>query len=70
MPSSLQITDRANIVLRVLACLSACGIGDVLMMPENGGIGRYIDRGLARARSLGETQFPNLHYLDMRVTGR
>src|SRR5262245_7414155 len=28
--SSLQITDRANFVLRVLACLRACGIRDVL----------------------------------------
>jgi predicted polyphosphate/ATP-dependent NAD kinase len=67
--SSLQVADRANIVLRVLACLRACGIGDVLMMPENGGIGRHIDRGLARARNLGETQFPNVHYLPMRVCG-
>jgi predicted polyphosphate/ATP-dependent NAD kinase len=67
--SSLQITDRANIVLRVLACLGACGIRDVLMMAENGGIGRHIDRGLERARNLGETQFPNVHHLPMRVCG-
>ena len=67
--SSLQIADRANIVLRVLACLRACGIGDVVMMPENGGIGRHVDRGLARARNLGEQQFPNVHYLPMRVGG-
>jgi predicted polyphosphate/ATP-dependent NAD kinase len=67
--SSLQIADRANIVLRVLACLRACGIGDVVMMPENGGIGRHVDRGLARARNLGEQRFPNVHYLPMRVGG-
>ena len=67
--SSLQIADRANIVLRVLACLRACGVGDVVMMPENGGIGRHIDRGLARARNLGEQQFPKVHYLPMRVGG-
>jgi ATP-NAD kinase N-terminal domain len=67
--SSLQITDRANIVLCVLACLRACGIRDVLMMAENGGIGRHVDRGLERARNLGETQFPNVRYLPMRVCG-
>jgi len=67
--SSLQIADRANIVLRVLASLRACGVADVLMMPEQGGIGRHIDRGLARACNLGETRFPNVHYLPMRVCG-
>ena len=36
--ASLQITDRANIVLRVLACLGACGVSEVLAMPERGGI--------------------------------
>jgi hypothetical protein len=53
----------------VLASLRACGVGDVVMMPENGGIGRHIDRGLARARNLGEQQFPKVHYLPMRVGG-
>jgi predicted polyphosphate/ATP-dependent NAD kinase len=67
--SSLQIADRANIVLRVLSCLHACGIGDVVMMPENGGIGRHIERGLVRALNLGEQQFPKVHYVPMRVRG-
>jgi predicted polyphosphate/ATP-dependent NAD kinase len=67
--SSLQIADRANMILRVLACLRACGIGEVVMMPENGGIGRHIDRGLARARNVGEQQFPAVRYLPMRVGG-
>ena len=29
--NSVQITDRANIVLRALAALSACGIEDVVI---------------------------------------
>ena len=67
--ASLQITDRANIVLRVLACLKASGVGQVVMMPENGGIRHHVRRGLERSRNLGEHEFPDLAYLDMTITG-
>jgi predicted polyphosphate/ATP-dependent NAD kinase len=67
--ASLQITDRANIVLRVLACLRASGVGQVIMMPENGGIRHHVRRGVERSRNLGEHEFPDLAYLDMTVTG-
>lgn len=67
--ASLQITDRANIVLRVLACLRAGGVRDVLMMPENGGIGSHVERALARARNRGEEQFPTVRHVPIRVTG-
>ena len=67
--TSLQITDRANIVLRILACLKASGIGQVVMMPENGGIRHHVRRGVERSRNLGEHEFPELSYLDMAVTG-
>ena len=52
--TALQITDRANIVLRVLACLNACGIGTVVMMPEHGGIRSHVRRGLERSKNRGE----------------
>src|SRR6266404_3909539 len=67
--AALQITDRANIVLRVLACLKTCGIDDVVMMPENGGIRGHVKRGLDRSRNIGETEFPKVSYLDMPITG-
>ena len=67
--TSLQITDRANIVLRVLACLKASGVGQVVMMPENGGIRHHVRRGIERSRNLGEHEFPELAYLDMAITG-
>ena len=67
--ASLQITDRANIVLRVLACLKACGIQRVMMMPEAGGIRGHVKRGLDRSANQGEMQFPELSFVDMRVTG-
>ena len=71
--TSLQIADRANILLRVLAALHACGVRDVLMMPENGGIRAHVERGLMRARgngaSRGEDIYPALHTVSMPVTG-
>jgi predicted polyphosphate/ATP-dependent NAD kinase len=67
--TALQITDRANIVLRVLACLKACGVDHVVMMPENGGIGGHVGRGLERSRNLGEAEFPALSYVEMPITG-
>jgi predicted polyphosphate/ATP-dependent NAD kinase len=48
--ASLQITDRANIVLRLLACLKACGIEQAVAMPENGGIRGHVRRGIERCK--------------------
>lgn len=67
--TSLQIADRANILLRVLAALHACGVRDVLMMPENGGIRAHVERGMMRARARGEDIYPALHPVSMPVTG-
>jgi len=67
--ASLQITDRANIVLRVLACLKACGIGRAVMMPEAGGIRAHVKRGLDRSHNRGEEAFPEVSFVDMPVTG-
>lgn len=65
---NMQTTDRANIVLRLLAGLGAVGVEQVLIMPENGGIRRHVMRGLKHSASRGETQLPTIEYLDMTVT--
>ena len=65
---NLQITDRANIVLRLLAGLGAVGIEQVLIMPENAGIRQHVLRGLQRFSNLGEKRFPTIEYLDMAVS--
>lgn len=65
--SSMQVADRANIVLRALAALSSTGIENVVMMPEIGGIRGHVVRGIQRSRAVGETRFPSLTYLDMKV---
>jgi predicted polyphosphate/ATP-dependent NAD kinase len=67
--TALQITDRANIVLRVLACVKACGVNKVYMMPENGGIRHHVRRGMDRAANQGLEHFPTVEYLDYRISG-
>ncbi len=68
--TALQITDRANIVLRVLSCLKSCGVSKVVMMPENGGIRHHVRRGIDRAENQGHEQFPVLEHLDYKISGR
>ena len=67
--TSLQITDRANIVLRVLAALKACGVERVLVMPEAGGIRGHVERGLTRATHRRDALFPDIEYVSMPITG-
>ena len=67
--TALQITDRANIVLRVLSCLCACGVDQVYLMPENGGIRHHVRRGIDRAENQGLKHFPRVDYLDYKISG-
>jgi predicted polyphosphate/ATP-dependent NAD kinase len=67
--ASLQITDRANIVLRLLASLKACGVERAVMMPEKGGILHFVNRALERAKARADEEFPELTLLDCPVTG-
>ena len=57
--TSLQIADRANIVLRVLAGLAAAGVDTVMVMPDRKGITSLLERNLARERRLGRS-FPEV----------
>src|ERR1043165_4576508 len=67
---NLQITDRANILLRILAGLAASGIEQVVMMPENAGIYGHLRRALSRQTQVDKIRFPQLQLLDMTVTGQ
>jgi hypothetical protein len=67
--TNLQITDRANIVLRVLSCLRSLGVERVLMMPESGGIRTHIGRWMLRSENAGDARFPVLDMLGMPVSG-
>ena len=65
--TSLQIADRANIALRVLAGLSASGVSAVVVMPDRKGITALLERNLARERNLGRS-LPEVRIVDMPVT--
>ncbi|MCC4798814.1 acetoin catabolism protein X [Enterovibrio norvegicus] len=67
--ANLHITDRANMVLRILAGLAHTGINNVVMMPERAGLGIHIQRGLRQAKQADEARFPAFSWLDMPVTG-
>ena len=64
--NNLQIADRVNIVLRVLAAARSSGVGRVLMMPDRRGICAMLARSLARERSVHH-RFPAVEVLDMEV---
>ena len=45
---NLQISDRVNIVLRVLSAAAACGVTHAMLMPDRGGIRALLERSLRR----------------------
>jgi len=67
--SSLQLADRVNIVLRLLASLAACGVDRVLMMPDREGLKVMLARHLSR-RQGPDAALAAVEFLDMPVTAR
>ncbi len=65
--SSLQVADRANIVMRMLASLGSVGVKHVVMMPDNGGVRGHVQRGLIREKNTGGRAWPKLEFLEMPV---
>jgi len=70
---NLQITDRVNIVLRVLSSAAACGVQRALVMPDRGGIRALLERHLRRHHphhghhhhEPQGSEFPQVEFLDM-----
>ncbi len=60
---NLQITDRVNIVLRVLQAARAAGVRRALLMPDRGGIRALLERHLKRGHDDG--LLPSVEWLDM-----
>ncbi|MCU0924384.1 MAG: acetoin catabolism protein X, partial [Burkholderiaceae bacterium] len=61
---NLQITDRVNIVLRLLQAARAAGVARALLMPDRGGIRALLERHLKR----GDATLPRIEWLDMEPT--
>jgi len=64
--SSLQISERVNIVLRVLSTVRSFGVKRVLMMPDRAGIRAMLVRHLNRERNLHHV-FPEVEFLDINA---
>ena len=62
---NLQITDRVNIVLRMLQAAHACGVQRALLMPDRGGIRALLERHLRRGH---DASLPEIEFLDMQAT--
>jgi len=58
---NLQITDRANILVRLLAAAASCGVQRALVMPDRGGIRALLERHIKR----GDASLPAVEFLDM-----
>ena len=68
---SLQITDRANIVLRILAGLAAAGVGRCRYDAGKCGHPRAFEpRHDARTQAPAKRAFPHSSFLQMNVTGQ
>lgn len=70
---NLQITDRVNIVLRVLSSAAACGVTRALVMPDRGGIRALLERQFKRHAhhhhdDAHATRYPAVEFLDMAPT--
>lgn len=61
---NLQLPDRVNIVLRLLAALAATGVSRVLMMPDRAGLAAMLARHLERERRQGHV-LAQVEMLDM-----
>lgn len=58
---NLQITERVNIVLRLLQAARAAGVARALLMPDRGGIRALLERHLKR----GDATLPAIEFLAM-----
>lgn len=62
---NLQITDRVNIVLRLLSSAAACGVTHALLMPDRGGIRALLERHL---RHHAGADYPQIEFLPMEAS--
>ncbi|HET8745912.1 MAG TPA: NAD(+)/NADH kinase [Ramlibacter sp.] len=59
---NLQISERVNILVRVLQAARAAGVERALLMPDRAGLHTLLDRQLKR----GDTELPAIELLDLQ----
>jgi predicted polyphosphate/ATP-dependent NAD kinase len=62
---NLQMTERVNIVVRVLQGARAAGVERALLMPDRAGLRALLERHMRR----GDTELPAIEFLDMEPVG-
>lgn len=68
--AGLSIGERANMLLRLIYALAACGVDEVCLMPEREGLRALLERQLFRAGNQRYSdRLPRLVWLDMPVRG-
>ncbi|MFO1327643.1 MAG: NAD(+)/NADH kinase [Rubrivivax sp.] len=70
---NLQITDRVNIVLRMLQAARAAGVERAVLMPDRGGIRALLERHLGRHKASAQRheddgRLPAIEFLDFEPT--
>ncbi|MES9994131.1 MAG: NAD(+)/NADH kinase [Candidatus Thiodiazotropha sp.] len=67
--SVVSITEKANMVQRLLGPLGALGVGRVLMMPDTTGIAAAVRRAVENNQARGRMSWPELVFLDQDLFG-
>lgn len=68
--AGLTLGERANMLVRLIHTLAACGVGEVYLMPEREGLRPLLERQIQRShRRHHPYPLPRLIWLDMMVRG-
>ena len=65
--AGLPLAERANMVLRIVQALAACGVDEVWLMPETEGLRTHLARLLPAAAAESVYPVPELVWADMPV---
>lgn len=65
--AGLALGERAHMLLRMMQALAACGLDEVLLMPEMEGLRRLVDHQLPGLASECRHPLPAMRWLDMTV---
>lgn len=67
--AGLPLGERANMLLRIVQALAACGVDEVRLMPEGEGLRAHFERMLPAVVAESAYPLPNIVWLDMPVGG-
>jgi predicted polyphosphate/ATP-dependent NAD kinase len=67
--SVVSISEKANMVQRLLSPLGVLGVGRVLMMPDTAGIAATVRRAVNNNQAQGRFQWPEMVFLEQDLFG-